>query len=67
MKRKRTITLEIQVTAPAATGEWEIERAINAALDEPPCEWGEWKVGAAVVTTAHNVLEEDEPDVEQIT
>lgn len=47
---KRTITFEIQVTVPATTGEAEVERAINAVLDEPPCDWGDWTVGAAVIT-----------------
>lgn len=47
---KRTITLELQVTVPATTGESEVERAVNAALDEPPCDWGDWTVGEVVIT-----------------
>lgn len=31
----RTITVVIEVTVPATTGEAEVERAINAVLDEP--------------------------------
>jgi len=46
----RTMTFELQVTVPAATGESEVQNAINQALDEPPCDWGRWIVGAAVIT-----------------
>lgn len=44
------MTLEIRVTVPAIVSENEVGRAINAALDEPPCDWGDWTVGAAVIT-----------------
>ena len=54
-KRKtRVITLEVEVEIPANIGESEVEAAINAALEEPPCEWGDWSVGAAVITKARN-------------
>lgn len=46
----RTLTLTIEVTAPATVGENEISAAINAALDEPPCDWDDWEVGAAIIT-----------------
>jgi hypothetical protein len=45
----RRITLTLIVDVPATTGENEVETAINAALDEPPCDWGEWIVGAATI------------------
>lgn len=48
--KKRIIEVCIQVTVPAVVGESEVEREINAALDEPPCDWGEWEVGAALIT-----------------
>lgn len=47
--KKRTITLQLTVTAPATVSENEISNAINAALDEPYCDWGDWLVGAAVI------------------
>ncbi len=50
MTRTRTIVFELRVTVPAGTGESEVETAINAALDEPPCEWEDWTVGAAIIT-----------------
>lgn len=47
----RTMKFEIEVTVPATTGENEVSTAINAALDEPPCDWGDWEVGAAIIVT----------------
>ncbi len=46
----RTYTLTLQVTAPATTGESDIEHALNAALNEPPCDWGTWTVGFVQVS-----------------
>lgn len=57
--RKRIITLEIEVEVPATTGESEVEQAINAALDEPPCEWEDWKVGPATVVDAVSTASEE--------
>ena len=48
--KTRIITMTLKIEVPAATGENEVETAINAALDEPPCDWGEWTVGAAIIT-----------------
>lgn len=48
-KSTRTITLQIEVTVPAATGESEVENAINEALAEPPCVWDDWIVGIASI------------------
>lgn len=53
MENTRTIILQIEVKIPATVGESEVERAINAALDEPPCNWENWIVGAAIVIDAH--------------
>jgi hypothetical protein len=58
MPRSRTIrhTLTLIVTTPYADKAEGVENAINAALDEPPCDWGKWVVGAALV-----VLSEEQP------
>jgi hypothetical protein len=49
MKNTRQITLAITVTVPLDTEGLAVENAINTALDEPPCDWGEWIVGAATI------------------
>ena len=49
-KREKVIVFELRVTVPKVTGESDVENAINAALDEPPCDWGIWTVGAACIT-----------------
>lgn len=41
--------MQIEVEAPHTTGENEIATAINAALDEPPCDWQSWQVGLATI------------------
>ena len=51
--RKHTLTFT--VTAPAEVSENEIERAINSALDEPPCDWGDWEVELATITDVSRV------------
>lgn len=48
---QRTMTLQVMVTVPAITPESEVESAFNAALDEPPCDWGEWVVGAVSIVS----------------
>lgn len=50
MSKVKTVTLTLAVTVPVTTGDSEVERAVNAALDEPPCDWGDWQVGAAVIS-----------------
>lgn len=50
MPKTKVVTLTIDVTVPATTGENEIEEALNAALDEPPCDWEEWTVGRLKIT-----------------
>lgn len=52
---KRRVTLELVVEADATVGENDIENAINAALDEPPCDWGDWTVTAAVIVKVEKV------------
>lgn len=41
---RRTIRLKLYVTVPPETSECMVEDAINKALDEPPCDWGDWTV-----------------------
>lgn len=45
----RVMTITLDVTVPATISENEVATAINAALDEGPCEWGDWTVGIASV------------------
>jgi hypothetical protein len=45
----RRTTLQIDIEAPTKYSGEDIAEAINAALDEPPCEWGDWTVGGARV------------------
>jgi hypothetical protein len=49
--KQRVFTLTLEVRAPVLTGEAEVANAINAALDEPACDWGDWAVSAAVITS----------------
>lgn len=55
MTQLRVITFTVEVTVPAATGESEVAAAVNAALDEPPCDWGEWEVGPATIAEVRHV------------
>jgi hypothetical protein len=49
MIRMRLIKLEINVEVPDNTPDMAVLTAIDAALDEPPCDWGDWTVGAAAI------------------
>lgn len=60
MAKGREITLQVSVTVPIGVGENDVETAINSALDEPPCEWEDWIVGAAIITNVKRV-EYDDP------
>ncbi len=58
---QREMTIQLTVTAPAVAGESEVCRAVDAALDEPPCDWGEWSVSmASVIKVEHVAGEEDD-------
>lgn len=46
---RRIYTIQLVVEAEHTTGEAEIANAINEALDEPPCDWGDWEVSLASV------------------
>lgn len=59
MSRIRRITIKLTVDVPVTTGENEVETAINGALDEPPCDWGDWVVGAATIEDVEIVEDED--------
>jgi hypothetical protein len=45
----KTVKLYLEVEVPKNTKPADVAEALNAALDEPPCEWGEWTVGAVLV------------------
>lgn len=55
----RRMTLQLTVTVPDSTGESDVEKAINGALDEPPCDWEDWVVGGAQITNVERIDEED--------
>lgn len=59
---KRIYTLQLAVETPHTTGESEVADAINAALDEPPADWGEWGVGCADVVGVVTETEEEEEE-----
>ncbi len=61
MKTVRIMTLQIEVTVPIATGENEVEQAINAVLDEQPgVDWEDWTVGAATIVNVRRARVEDD-------
>jgi hypothetical protein len=45
----KTVTLRIMVSVPTDVHPNDVAEAINARLDEPPCDWGVWTVGGAEV------------------
>jgi hypothetical protein len=45
-----THTVTIVVETPYEIKDISVANAINKALDEPPCDWGDWGVGIAEVT-----------------
>ena len=57
----RVVRMWIDVTVPITTTDENVEESINAALDEPPCDWGDWVVGAARVVTAQKCSEAEIP------
>lgn len=57
--KTRIMTVEIQVEVPANVGESAVEQEINAALDEPPCDWEGWTVGAARITNVKASTKKD--------
>lgn len=60
--RKRIIHLSLTVEVPYDVGEHDVEAALNEALDEPPCEWGEWTVGGVTIDQVLVVEDEDEDE-----
>lgn len=52
MPRQKTVrefTIQLTVIADAKTAESDVTASINQQLDEPPCDWGDWIVGAAEI------------------
>jgi hypothetical protein len=45
----RPVTVAVTVHVPAATGDHTVTEALNKVLDEPPCHWAGWFVGAVRV------------------
>ncbi len=60
MAQVRIMTLEIEVVVPAATSENEVAIALNQALDEPLCDWGDWEIGALRITRVRRESMADE-------
>lgn len=61
------MTLQLEVAVPAATGESDVELAVNAALDETETadKWAhDWVVGAAFIVSVRrgDAAEDDLPD-----
>jgi hypothetical protein len=59
------MTLSLEVVVFAEVGESEVEEAINAALAEPPCDWGDWSVRAARIKTVVAEWRNYEDDYEE--
>ena len=49
MTRTKRVKLELIVDVPIRTAESDILDSFNAVLDEPPCDWGDWTVGAVMI------------------
>lgn len=47
--RVKTVRLALEVTVPEETPDQDVVDSINRALDEPPCDWAEWIVGAVTI------------------
>lgn len=47
--KTKMIYLTLAVKVPEETSPGEVADLINMALDEPPCDWGNWTVGTAVL------------------
>lgn len=60
MKRNKFIA-EIEIVTDGEADVEAVETAINLVLDEPPCSWGSWTVGAATVVKIAVFDEEEEP------
>lgn len=63
MAKMRVIVLQVEITVPVTVGESEVERELNAALDEPPCDWGNWTVGAVSIVGVGQAYEDDDSEL----
>jgi hypothetical protein len=43
------VNLRLSVEVPDGTSPDHVASRLNAMLDEPPCDWGDWLVGAVVL------------------
>jgi hypothetical protein len=48
-QKTRIMTLQFDVEVPARVAESLVESAINQALDEGPCNWGDWTIGGVSI------------------
>lgn len=58
----KTITVQIQVEVPESAKAEEVITQIDAALNEPPCDWGEWSVGFSEVVKVSDVFHSETYD-----
>jgi len=49
----------LRVETPENFTSEEVYRSINAILDEPPCDWGDWVVSAATVHKVETAESDD--------
>lgn len=57
--RRKSFTLMLRVETPENFTSEEVYRSINAILDEPPCDWGDWVVSAATVHKVETAESDD--------
>lgn len=62
MKEGCEHTLRLVVTTPATTDPSDVVKSLNAVLDEPPCDWGEWVVGAVTLQSIEQVDLDNDDD-----
>lgn len=65
----KTVTIQIQIEIPESVKTEEVVTQIDALLNEPPCDWGEWSVGFSEVVKTSDVFtsetfDEDDDDYE---
>lgn len=56
----KQVALALVVTVPDDVAVSTVTEAVNAALNEPPCDWGSWTVGEAVCTGTDTLPNEED-------
>lgn len=59
----RIYKLEVEVRVPDDVTSSQVEEELNQALNEPPCDWGNWSVGTIIVVSRR--IEEGEVKAQQ--